>query len=113
MAPALRPPGSPPAGERSRHAAGGRSGLVQRLLADAPVPAATVAVAVRLTNLLRRQGGATSAVGLDAAGSAPLAGFAAGLRREIEALQAALELPWTTSPVEGQPNRLKTIERSM
>lgn len=87
--------------------------LVQRLLADAPVPAATVAVAVRLTNLLRRQGGATSAVGLDAAGSAPLAGFAAGLRREIEALQAALELPWTTSPVEGQPNRLKTIERSM
>jgi len=28
-------------------------------------------------------------------------------------VQAALELPWTTSPVEGQVNRLKTIKRSM
>ena len=50
---------------------------------------------------------------LDAADSSPLAGFTAGLRREIEAVQAALELPWTTSPVEGQVNRLKTIKRSM
>ena len=87
--------------------------FVQRLLADAPVLAATAAVAIRLTNLLRRQSGETLAVVLDAADSSPLAGFAAGLRREIEAVQAALELPWTTSPVEGQVNRLKTIKRSM
>jgi transposase len=87
--------------------------FVQRLLADAPVLAATAAVAIRLTNLLRRQSGEALAVVLDAADSSPLAGFAAGLRREIEAVQAALELPWTTSPVEGQVNRLKTIKRSM
>ena len=28
-------------------------------------------------------------------------------------MQAALDLPWTTSPVEGQINRIKTIKRSM
>lgn len=31
----------------------------------------------------------------------------------LPALQAALELPWTTSPVEGQINRLKMIKRTM
>jgi hypothetical protein len=28
-------------------------------------------------------------------------------------VQAALDLPWTTSPVEGQINRLKMIKRTM
>ena len=28
-------------------------------------------------------------------------------------MQAALELPWTTSPAEGQVNRLKAIKGSM
>lgn len=87
--------------------------FVQRLLADVPELAATVAMAARLTNLLRRQSEETLAVVLAAADSSPLAGFAASLRREIEAVQAALELPWTTSPVEGQVNRLKTVKRSM
>jgi transposase len=87
--------------------------FVQRLLAEAPELAATAAMAARLANLLRRQGEETLAVVLAAADRSPLAGFAAGLRREIQAVQAALELPWTTSPVEGQVNRLKTIKRSI
>ena len=29
------------------------------------------------------------------------------------AVQAALDLPWTTSPAEGQINRIKTIKRTM
>ena len=29
------------------------------------------------------------------------------------AVQAALELPWTTSPVEGQISRLKMLKRTM
>ena len=86
---------------------------MQRLVADAPVLAATAAVAVRLTNLLRRQSEETLAVVLDAADSSPLAGFTAGLRQEIDAVETALELPWATSPVVGQVNRLKTIKRSM
>ena len=51
-----------------------------------------------------------------------LAEFAAGLRRDpglaglgpdLAAVQAALDTPWTTSPAEGQINRIKTIKRSM
>jgi transposase len=33
--------------------------------------------------------------------------------RRAGALQAALDLPWTTSPVEGQINRLKMLKRIM
>ena len=32
---------------------------------------------------------------------------------EIAAVQAALDLPWTTSPAEGQISRLKMLKRSM
>jgi transposase len=35
------------------------------------------------------------------------------LRRDLGAVQAALDLPWTTSPAEGQVNRIKTIKRTM
>ncbi|MFK4048045.1 hypothetical protein ACI2KH_24255 [Roseomonas mucosa] len=35
------------------------------------------------------------------------------LRKDIAAVRAALDLTWTTSPVEGQINRLKTIKRTM
>lgn len=37
--------------------------------------------------------------------------FAEGLRREGDALRAALMLPWSTGPVEGQITRLKLIKR--
>ena len=42
-----------------------------------------------------------------------LATFAAGIERDIEAVKAALTEPWSTSPVEGQINRLKMIKRQM
>ena len=35
------------------------------------------------------------------------------LRKDIAAVQAELDLPWTTSPAEGQVNRIKLIKRSM
>ncbi|WP_408887768.1 hypothetical protein [Teichococcus wenyumeiae] len=35
------------------------------------------------------------------------------MRKDIATVQAALELPWSTSPVEGQINRLKMIKRTM
>ena len=50
---------------------------------------------------------------LDAAIATPSKEFAASLRRDIGAVQAALDLPWTTSPVEGQINRLKMLKRTM
>ena len=42
-----------------------------------------------------------------------LGSFVANLRNDIRAVQAALELPWTTSPAEGQINRLKMLKRTM
>lgn len=87
--------------------------FVARLLADAPKLADAVAVAKRLHCLLRKEGSKPLQDVLTAAADTLLAGFAASLSRDKDAMQAALDLPWTTSPVEGQVNRIKTIKRSM
>jgi transposase len=50
---------------------------------------------------------------LAATGGTMLARFAAGLRRDFGAISAALELPWTTSPVEGQISQVKMLKRTM
>jgi transposase len=50
---------------------------------------------------------------LEAARRTSLRGFVAGLMRDQEAVQAALSLPWSNGPVEGQVHRLKLIKRQM
>lgn len=40
-----------------------------------------------------------------------LASFAAGLRRDEDAVRAALTESWSSGQVEGQVNRLKVIKR--
>jgi len=47
------------------------------------------------------------------AGGTALKEFVASLRRDLGAERAALDLPWTTSPAEGQINRLKMLKRTM
>jgi transposase len=47
------------------------------------------------------------------AAAGPLAGFVTDLRKDIAAVQAALELPWSTRPHAGQINRLKMIGNAM
>jgi transposase len=42
-----------------------------------------------------------------------LRGFAAALRQDQAAVEAALREPWSNGPVEGAINRLKTIKRQM
>ncbi len=44
---------------------------------------------------------------------AELRRFAEGLKAEEASITAALELPWSNGPVEGQINRLKTLKRQM
>jgi len=39
--------------------------------------------------------------------------FAHGLRADLTAVQAALDLPWSNGPVEGHINRLKLLKRQM
>ena len=87
--------------------------FISRLLSQVPGLSDCIAVAKRLNTLLRRQSEESlDAVLADAAGTA-LKEFAAGLQRDIEAVRAALETPWTTSPAEGQINRLKMLKRTM
>jgi len=43
----------------------------------------------------------------------PLARFASHLAKDIHAVLAALRLPWSNGPVEGQVHRLKLIKRQM
>ena len=39
--------------------------------------------------------------------------FAQGLRQDLAAVRAALNLPWSNGQTEGQVNRLKTLKRQM
>jgi len=87
--------------------------FTSNLLAQVPGLAEGIAVAKRL-NLLLRHESQESLVGvLDDAAGTLLANFGVSLRRDLAAVQAALDLPWTTSPAEGQINRIKTIKRTM
>ena len=40
-------------------------------------------------------------------------GFVKGLRKDLEAVQNAVEMPWSNGPTEGHINRLKTFKRQM
>jgi transposase len=88
-------------------------GFVSRLLQQAPRLADCVAAAKRLQDVLRRKSAKTLDQVLDAAAATALGAFVANLRRDLSAVQAALKLPWTTSPAEGQINRLKMLKRTM
>lgn len=63
--------------------------------------------------LVRGNGGGSLAAWLDAASATALRGFAQGLRADRDAVQAAVQEPWSNGPVEGQINRLKLIKRQM
>jgi len=87
--------------------------FISHLLAQVLGLADGIAIAKRLNKLLRHENREKLGGVLDAAVGTPLEEFAASLRRDLAAVQAALDLPWTTSPAEGQINRLKMLKRTM
>jgi transposase len=87
--------------------------FVSRVLAHVPDLVNSITVAKRLSSPLRRKSTEDLEGLLAAAADTSLTEFAAGLRRDIGAVQASLDLPWTTSPAEGQINRLKMLKRTM
>ena len=70
-------------------------------------------VASELVEIIRTQNAAAWPRWMEQAENSPLASFARRLRRDQHAVLAALELPWSNGPVEGQVHRLKLLKRQM
>ena len=87
--------------------------FLDALLDVAPMIRRAVEEARAFAHLVRERDAEALSPWLAAAQGGPLAGFVEGLRRDHDAVAAALVLPWSTGPVEGQIGRLKTIKRQM
>ena len=93
---------------------GGDDGwYVGRVLQLAPDLARAAELARRMAAILRKTSPETLKGWLVEAGTSPLQRFAKTLAKDRPAVQAAIDLPWSTSPVEGQINRLKLVKRAM
>ncbi|MDQ2102194.1 ISL3 family transposase [Azospirillum isscasi] len=87
--------------------------FVSALIARSPELGRTITVTRAFRAMVRGQRAGELDNWLLTAEGTPLAGFANGLKRDLAAVRAALSLPWSTGPVEGQISRLKTIKRMM
>jgi len=87
--------------------------FVDTLIARSPELAGLISLAREFSSMVRCQQADWLDGWLAAAKGFALAGFAGGLVRDLAAVRAALSLPWSTGPVEGQISRLKTIKRTM
>jgi transposase len=88
-------------------------GLISRLLMQVPSLADRIAAARRLNQVLRCKSNESLDDVLNSAAGTALKEFVASLRRDLGAVQAALDLPWATRPAEGQICRLKMLKRTM
>ncbi len=86
--------------------------FVSCLLAQVPRLADGIAVAKRLNKLLRHESKENLGGVLDAAVGTPLEEFAASLRRDLAAVQAALDLPWTIVPIPNSCSRRSCSNKS-
>jgi hypothetical protein len=87
--------------------------FISRLLAEQPALFITIEWAKTMRSVLRRKTEASLGALLDAGSDTLLSPFVASLRRDVDAVSAALAPPWTTSLVEGQISRLKMLKRTM
>jgi transposase len=87
--------------------------FVDALIGGSTQLAHLIALAREFRTMIREQQEERLDDWLVAAEKTAFAGFAGGLRRDLAAVRAALSLPWSTGPVEGQICRLKTIKRTM
>jgi transposase len=72
--------------------------FVSRLLLQVPGLAECIAAAKRLNAVLRRKSREALDKVLEDAGKTALGSFVGGLRQDLGAVQAALELPWLHQP---------------
>lgn len=89
---------------------------LRSICARRPIVAATTELAQSFARLLReRQGQQLGAwvQAVEAAEIPELHAFAVGLRKDWDAVQAGLTLPWSSGAVEGHVNRIKMLKRQM
>ena len=87
-----------------------------QLTAQSPELAKAVALAHDVAALVRQRQPAQLEPWLTRAAQStlpPFRRFARGLRADLAAVQAAVTLPWSQGPIEGQINRLKMLKRQM
>ena len=87
--------------------------FLRHLHENAPELSIAGELARRFAALIRGDDDAGLDQWIEDAKNSELASLAAGVGRDIAAVRAAITQPWSTSPVEGQINRLKTIKRQM
>jgi transposase len=119
-APAPKPPRAPSQrrcawllGMESDKLTEGERPFVDRLTAAAPKLAEAGALARRFAAMVRRGDSAALDGWLTAAQKSEPGSLAPGLTRDLAALRPGVTEPWSTSLVEGQISRLKTIKRQM
>jgi transposase len=83
------------------------------LLEHSPIIAIAVDLIRRFAIMVKERVAGALDGWLREAEASALASFAAGLRRDEDAVRAALTEPWSNGQVEGQVNRLKVIKREM
>jgi transposase len=87
--------------------------FIDALRHEVPELAIAADLVSRLTQILRRRSSEPLDDWVQATVTTPLGSFASMLRRDLDAVQAAIDTPWSTSPVEGQISRLKMLKRTM
>lgn len=98
--------------EVSEMRASGRS-YVKRLLEQSPELEQAREAALSFTRLLGSGDASRLEAWLSLAAQGVLRGFASSLRRDLAAVRAAVEIPWSNGQTEGQVNRLKVLKRQM
>lgn len=87
--------------------------FVEKLRTDCPTIASATDLAQRFHALLGERDIEALDPWLADAAASSVASFARSLLRDIDAVRAALTLPWSVGPVESKINKLKLIKRSM
>ncbi|HYQ92411.1 MAG TPA: ISL3 family transposase [Candidatus Competibacteraceae bacterium] len=87
--------------------------FVSTLLAHSPELARVVDLARRFRGMVQQRQPDGLESWLAEAKATGLTMFAQSLSQDLAAVRAALTFPWSTSPVEGHINRLKTVKRQM
>ena len=90
-----------------------RAGVIQlRVQGSAPI-AQAVQLGDEFARMLKARDMNALRPWLAAAETSPLKGFAQSLRRDFDAVLAALCFRWSQGPVEGNVHRLKSVKRTM